>query len=172
MNPKSQIETDQTIINFLGDRKIESSEDLIKLREYILDSLQFKPYNEETKEQADSIQWKRTASQIIKDGYVYEGKACSDIAVVFLALCKALNIEGNLLKLITIDKTNTHTIIEVKLNDTWYRLDPSKETSIPHQKEMTEDDIFRGKYQLWKRGKDNWDLGLDSFESEKNIFNN
>ena len=86
--PKSQIETDKYILNFLGDMKVETPEDLVNLRDYVLDTLEFKPYNEKTKEHADSIQWKRTASQIIQDGYVYEGKACSDIVLVFLALCK------------------------------------------------------------------------------------
>lgn len=170
MKNKSQIETDKYILNFLGDRKVETPEDLVVLRDYVLDTLEFKPYNEETKEHADGIQWKRTASQIIQDGYVYEGKACSDIVLVFLALCKALEIEGLLVKLISIKRKMTHSIVEVKLNDVWYKLDPSFKNSIPHPKQMTEDDTFRGEYKLWKKGKDNWDLGLDSFESMSKIF--
>ena len=167
---KSQTEVDQKVLDFLGDMKIETPEDLVKLRNFILDTLEFKPYNEKTKKHADSIQWKRTASEIIKDKYVYEGKACSDIVIVFLTLCKAIGIEGYLLKLITTDGSGTHSIVEVNLNNTWYRFDPSFKNSLPYAKRMTNKDTFRGKYKLWKRGRDNWDLGLDNFESMNKIF--
>ena len=168
--PKSQIETDKNVLDFLGNIKVKTPEDLVKLRDYVLDTLEFKPYNTETKKDADNIQWKRTASQIIQDGYVYEGKACSDIVLVFLALCKALGIEGKLLKLVSTKRQMTHSIVEVKLNDIWYKLDPSFKNSKPHPKQMTKDDTFRGEYKLWKKGKDNWNLGLDSFESMSRIF--
>ncbi len=166
---KSQIEVTANVLSFLGDRKIQTPEDLTDLRNNILDAIEFKPYNEQTEKHADSIQWKRTASEIIQDGYVYDGIACSDIAIVFLSLCKAAGVEGYLLKLITEDNSQTHTIVEVELNSTWYRLDPSTKSSIPFAKQMTSTDTFRGKYKLWKKGRDNWDLGLDSFESMDKI---
>lgn len=167
---KSQTEVDQNVLNFLGDMKIETLEDLVKLRNFILDSLEFKPYNKATEKHADSIQWKRTASQIIQDGYVYEGKACSDIVVVFLVLCKAVGIDSYLVKLVSLDKKQTHSIVEVNLNGIWYRLDPSTKNSVPFARQLTDKDTFRGKYKLWKKGRDNWDLGLYSKESEDKIF--
>lgn len=91
---KSQIETDQTILNFLGYIVVKSPDDLVLLKNKILKNLKFFPYNEETKKKADKLQWKRTASEIISDGYVYNDKACSDLVIVFLALCKAAGVEG------------------------------------------------------------------------------
>ncbi len=83
--PKPQTEVDQYVLNFLGDSAINVPEDLVVLKDKILDSLEARPYNTETKEHADSIQWARTASEILQDKYIYQGKACSDIAIVFLA---------------------------------------------------------------------------------------
>ena len=57
---QSQIETDQNIINFLGDIKVKAPQDLVVLKDLILNSLESRPYNKETKDHADSLQWKRT----------------------------------------------------------------------------------------------------------------
>ncbi len=53
--PKTQIEVDQYVIDFLGDMDIKSTDDLVKLRDKMQSTLESKPYNDETKEQADSI---------------------------------------------------------------------------------------------------------------------
>mgnify|MGYP006284519423 CR=1 FL=1 len=164
MFKKSQIETDDNILNFLGDFKIEKSEDLIKLRKHLQNNLEFREYNEKTKEHEKSIRWKRTASEIINDGYVYEGKNCSDLSIVFLALCKALGIEGCLVKLLSLDKKNTHSIVEVKVKDKWYRLDVTMNDSVPFEGQLLPDQIWNknwlGGWKLWKRGKDLWDIEL------------
>ncbi len=166
---KSQTETDQTVLNFLGDLTIETPDDLVTLKNLIQSSLKFRPYNDQTRKHADSIQWKRTASEIIHDKYVYAGKACSDLAVVFLALCKAAGIKGRLVKLkSTIDK-KTHSIVEVLLRDTWYRIDPSSRDSQPFEGELTDKSIWNKKFKVWKKGRDLWDLGLYDIKSESKI---
>ncbi|MCX6745230.1 MAG: transglutaminase domain-containing protein [Candidatus Parcubacteria bacterium] len=170
MQTKSQIKTDQTIRDFLGNRKIDDRQDLVDLKTYILKSLKFRPYNNKTKKHADSIQWKRTASEILNDKYVYKGKACSDLAIVFLALCKAAGLDGFLVKLRTLDNKDTHSIVEVKIGNKWYRLDPSSSDSLPFEGQLKDDQIWnknwKGGWKLWKRGKDLWDLGLDSIEKD------
>lgn len=158
---KSQVEVDQNVLNFLGDLKIKNPDDLVTLRKLIQSSLEFRPYNDETKKHADSIQWKRTASQIIEDGYIYEGKACSDIAIVFLAACKAVGVEGLLVKLIKTDKKETHSIVEVKLKDSWYRIDPSMLDGEPFKGQLTSESVWNKKHKVWKKGKDVWDLELE-----------
>ncbi len=167
--PKSQTEVDQHVLNFLGDLTINVPEDLVILKNKILDSLEARPYNEKTKEHADSIQWTRTASEILQNKYVYQGKACSDIAIVFLALCRALGIDGRLVKLKSVEDNNTHSIVEVNLNNIWYRIDPSNKDSVPFEGELTDESIWNKKFKVWKKGKDVWDLGLNNIESEAKI---
>lgn len=167
--PKSQIEVDQHILNFLGDRTITTPQDLVTLKNLILNSLEFRPYNEQTKKHADSIQWKRTASEILQDGYVYKGKACSDLVIVFLASCKAAGVSGRLVKLATTDEQKGHSIAEVNLNGVWYRLDIASSDSKPFEGELSSESIWNKEYRVWKKGRDVWDLGLNDIESEKKI---
>lgn len=171
---KSQIETDKNILDFLGKTNISTPEDLVILRDKIFSHLEFRPYNDETKAHADNIQWKRTASEIITDGYVYKGKACSDLTIVFLALCKAANIDGRLVKLKAIEKQMTHSIAEINLNNKWYTFDINK-TSVPLEGELDENSIYQTQnktsYKVYKKGRDVWDLELNDKESENKIFN-
>ncbi|MFA5125271.1 MAG: transglutaminase domain-containing protein [Patescibacteria group bacterium] len=166
IKPKSQIEVDQNILDFLNGMHIDKPEDLVTLKNKIIKSLEFRSYNNKTKKHADSIQWKRTASEILSDGYVYKGKACSDLAVVFLALCKATGINGRLVKLKSIDNEHTHSIVEVKLKRAWYRIDPSSRDSLPFKGELSSKSIWNKKFKVWRKGKDVWDLGLKDIKSE------
>ena len=161
---RSQTEVDQSIIDFLGGMTISTPDDLIDLKNRLLRCLEFRPYNEETKKHADSIQWKRTASEILRDKYVYEGKACSDLTVVFLTLCKAAGVEGRLVKLISLDKMKTHSIAEINLHGLWYRFNISKK-DIPIEGALTNESIWNKEYKVWQRGRDVWDLGLASIKS-------
>jgi hypothetical protein len=168
---KSQVEVDKYVLDFLGEMKVETQDDLIKLLKHIHNSIEFREYNEETREHADSIQWKRTASEIIQDGYVYRGKACSDLALVFLTVCKALGIDGRLVKLIRVDGKSSHTITEIKLKDGWHRFDVSNKGCIPVKGQLKEDQVWNEKWQggwkVWKRGSDLWELGLDGIDKEE-----
>lgn len=170
---KSQAEVDDCVRNFLDGIVVKNKNDLIALKNLIDKKIEFRPYNNETKVSADNIQWKRTALEIITDGYVYKGKACSDIALVFLMLCKAMGIDGYLVKLRTLDNSNTHTIVEVKLNDGWYRFDPSMKDGVPSHGQLADDQIWNAKWlggwKIWKRGKDLKELGLSSIDDESKI---
>lgn len=172
---KSQTEVDETVLNFLGDLKINTPEDLITLLKLVHTSLEFRPYNAETKSHADSIQWKRTASEIMGDGYVYQGKACSDLVLVFLTLCKAAGVAGNFVKLINLDRTSTHSIAEVKLSNVWYRIDTSYPEAQPCQGQLADDQVWNknwlGGWKVWKRGKDLWSLGVTCIGDENEILN-
>jgi hypothetical protein len=169
--PKSQIETDKYVLDFLGDIKVEKPTDLLKLRSHIINSLEFREYKEQTKKNENNIRWKRTASQIIQDGYVYKGKECSDLSIVFLALCKALGISGCLIKVANFTEPNTHSLTEINLHDKWYRFDPSTPKSIPREGRLTNDNFINKDWKIWKRGRDLWDLGLDNMEKERIIYN-
>ena len=167
---KSQVEVDKNVKNFLGNLNVKSLDDLVILKNKILKSLEFRPYNEITKKYADSIRWKRTASEIIKDGYVYSGKACSDLVVVYIALCKAAGVEARLVKLNTINNDDSHSIVEVKLRGCWYRLDPSSRDSIPFKGALTKKSIWNKKFKVWKKGRDIWDLGIYGIEDGEKLY--
>lgn len=170
---KSQTEITKVILNFLGDYKIEKPEDLIPLIKHIKNSLEFRPYIESTKDHADKIQWKRTASEILQDGYVYQEKACSDLVLILITLCKALSLEAQIAKLINLSKISTHSIAEIKINGDWYRIDPSMADPKVVKGLLTPDQTWnkdwQGGWKIWKRGSDLWDLGLDGVEREKTI---
>lgn len=170
---RSQTEITQAIVDFLGDYKISKPDDLIFLINHIKDFLEFRPYNESTRKAADDIQWKRTASEIIQDGYVYQNKACSDIVLILITLCKALGLEAQIAKLINLRDASTHSIAEIKIDGEWYRTDPSMVDPKIVKGLLSPDQIWnknwQGGWKIWKRGPDLWSIGLDGIESEKTI---
>lgn len=171
--PKSQTEVDQTVLDFLGNFKINEPDDLIPLIKHIKDSLEFREYNKQTAAHADSIQWKRTVSQILQDGYVYQGKACSDLSMILVALCKALGLEAQLVKLVNLPKDNSHSITEIKINGEWYRIDPDFSDPKPIKGYWEADQVLNknwaGGWKVWKRGDDLWSMGLDGIDKEELI---
>jgi len=173
--PKSQTEVTQTILDFLGDYKINEPDDVILLIKRVKDFLVFRDYNEKTKKHADSIQWKRTVTEILNDGYVYNGKACSDLVLIFITLCKAAGLEAQLLKLACVDGKKTHSIAEFKFDNEWYRIDPSFTEPKPYKGYLGDDQLWNknwdGGWRVWKRGDDLWSMGLDGIENESDIAN-
>lgn len=170
---KTQTDVDQIIINFLGSYKINEADDLILLIKHIKDSLEFREYNNITCEHADNIQWKRTVSEIIKDGYVYEGKACSDLCMILVALCKASGLEAQLCKLIRVDGKSSHSLAEIKIKNEWCRIDPTFTEPKPFKGYLGLDQIWNkdweGGWKVWRRGPDLWSMGLHGIEDESKI---
>jgi hypothetical protein len=168
MTTKSQIEPSTKIFDMVKDVKPPITPETLKdLQGVLFSKLEIRPYNKETKEHEQLIRWKRTASQILNDGYIYEGKACTDIVVLFLAMCKALGLETRFVK-VRKDRA-VHSIAEIKLNNEWYIFDVSVKNSNPEKGEVTEKSPFQEKWTLWKKGRDAWDLELVNFNSIKKI---
>lgn len=172
--PRSQIETTPTILSFLGGSQVRSPQDFVMLRQKIVGSLISRPYDSDTREHADSIQWKRTASEILQDGYVYEGKSCSDLTIVFLALCRAAGIPGQLVKLKNTKRNGTHSVAEIQLGETFYSYDIQNNISQPREGFLAENSEYTsdggGTYIVFAKGRDVWDLGLDSIQAEQSIY--
>ncbi len=160
---KSQIETSRILQEFVSVVcKPNTVDALIEIRDKMYAYIKIRPYDETTKEDELSVRWKRTASQILEDGYVYHGKSCTDLSILFIALCNVLNLETRLVKLKK--ETNTHSIVEVNIQNNWYMFDVSEQNTIPEKGEVTETTQYKG-WQLWKKGRDAWDLGLLDSES-------
>ena len=163
----SQIEVSDKIKEMVANIKIPvTPEGLVEIKKIINKSLTIRPYNDETKEHEALIRWKRVAAQILDDGYVYAGKACTDIVILFLAFCHALGLETRFVKVI--GEKNIHSIAEIKLDDGWYVYDVSSKSGQPEKGEITGGKPYKG-WKLWKKGRDAWDLGLVDFASKKNI---
>lgn len=158
----SQIEITTEIKNLLKDIKYPITLDtLIQLRDLMYSKLNIRPYNDSAKEHEKSIRWKRTATEILKDGYIYNGKACTDLTVLFIAFCRALGLDTNFVK---VKKENSvHSVAEIKLDNGWYIFDVSNIKNIPINGIITKDRPYKD-WQLWKKGRDAWDLGLSEFK--------
>ncbi len=158
----SQIETTSTVKELVKDIQGPISVDtLISIRDLMYTKITIRPYDDSTKNHEKEIRWTRTASEIIEDGYVYEGKACTDLTVVFIALCKGLGLETNFVKVTNNKKV--HSIAEVRLDNGWYIFDVSSK-NIPFKGLITNEAPYQ-EWKLWKKGRDAWDLGLADFES-------
>ncbi|MFA5932146.1 MAG: transglutaminase domain-containing protein [Candidatus Paceibacterota bacterium] len=164
----SQIETTAEINNLIKDIKYPITlSTLIQLRDLIYSKIKIHTYDDSTKEHEKSIRWKRTAAEIIKDGYVYSGKACTDLTVLFIALCRALGLDTNFVK---VKKENSvHSVAEIKLDNGWYIFDVSNINNIPINGIITENTPYKD-WQLWKKGRDAWDLGLSELKDIDKIF--
>ena len=62
---------------------------------------------------------------------IYEGKACSDVNNVFIAMCRALGLETRFVKLKAVNKKGTHTVSEIKVNSLWYTYDVMDKGATP-----------------------------------------
>ncbi|MDP2642042.1 MAG: transglutaminase domain-containing protein [bacterium] len=166
---KSQLEYSNKIRDLVADKKSPITvADLVEIRDRIYKKIEFRPYNDQTMEHEKSIRWKRTVAQILDDGYVYSGKACTDLVVLFLAICQSLNLETRFVKLKKINMV--HSVAEVKLDDSWYIFDISNKNNLPLKGEITERNQYKD-WELWKKGRDAWDLDLIDFDSINKISN-
>lgn len=166
-NQKSQTEPSEKIVSLVADKKFPITvSDLIDIRNRIYDEIEIRPYNDQTKDHEKSIRWKRTAAEILNDGYVYQGKACTDLVVLFLAICNSLGLKTRFVKLKK--EGCVHSVAEVKLEDDWYIFDVSNKNNTPLKGEVTEENPYQD-LTLWKKGRDAWDIGLTDFDSIKKI---
>ena len=164
---KIQVEPSEKIKAMVADIVEPITPDTLKLilgRMY--SKLEIRPYDKTTEEHEKSIRWKRTASEILDNAFVYQGKACTDLAVLFIALCNSLGLETRFVKIRK--EKMVHSVVEIKLSDGWYIFDTSDPRNTPQKGEITEATPYKD-WSLWKKGRDAWDLELIDFDSIKKI---
>ena len=165
---KSQIIISDEIKELVaGIESPATSDTLIEIRNRMYSRLETRPYNQSTREHEKTIRWKRTSAEIIKDGYVYTGKACTDQVILFMALCEAFHLTTRFVKLKKYNEV--HSVAEIKLEDGWYIFDVSRKGSVPEKGEATKENTYHG-WQLWQKGRDAWDLGLVDFDSIEKMY--
>ena len=164
----SQTETTAEIKDLVKDIKRPlTPNSLIILRDLMSAKIAIRPYNDITRNQEKEIRWKRSAGEILNDGYVYSGKACTDLTILFIALCQTLGLKTNFVK-VKKDRL-VHSIAEVEVAGKWYIFDVANKESGPVAGLITKECPYQD-WKLWKKGKDAWDLGLVSFADIENII--
>jgi len=111
--------------------------------------------------------WARAADQIIVDGYT---TGCSDVALVFVTLCRAVGLPAKIIDTADndwIDKPNLnrlpgHAYAGFFDGEQWVIVDPSERISGV--------DIEKDKRTITKEGLDFWDMGIRNFDDMKRTF--
>jgi len=117
------------------------------------------------KEIKEKVFRKRTADQIIKDGFT---TGCTDIALVFIVLTRAKKISTKYIEAIRRkwmetgdeDSIEGHVFAEVFLNGKWYIIDPTEACL----------KFWYDRWIIYEVGLDSWDIGIHSFQELKQKF--
>ena len=131
---------------------------------FVNTQIKIRPYNEDTAEDEKSIRWKRTADEILKDNYVYEKKACTDMVIVFIVLCLAKGYECNFVKVKEKEGKRIHSVAEVRFGNEWYVVDVAGRNGVI-KGQLSEGSEF-GEWVYWKKGRDSWDIGMSSYDNK------
>ena len=155
---RSQVEV-REIVRKTADEfgQVLNAEDLLRLRDFLFVKIAVRPYNQTTWQHEKSIRWRRTASEILEDGYIYDTKWCTDVVITFCALCRAMNLDTRFLKLVRNDGRATHSAAEIRLTTGWFFFDVAVQGSEPKLWEMDEQAVH-GVWRLWGKGRDAWSL--------------
>ncbi len=138
--------------------RVRSAQDLGLLRDQLLDYLTFRPYDKSSKPHERSIRWKRTATQILADGYVYDSKGCTDIVIAFIGLCHAQGVKARFVK-VRSAQGRTHSLAEVWLEGSWWIVETVARGAEPLQGEITKGRPYK-LWHLWDKGIDAWSIGI------------
>lgn len=111
---------------------------------------------------------KRTADQILKDGYI---TGCTDEALVFIALARASGIPAKYVETLNLEwlrkggrPIDGHVYASVYSDGEWHIVDPTrKQVGV---------DIGEDGRVVMAMGLDSWDIGATDFESLKELSEN
>lgn len=108
---------------------------------------------------------KRTADQIIKDGFT---TGCTDVALVFIALARAKKIPTKYVEAIRRkwiesgdeDFIEGHVFAEVYINNRWHIIDPTEACL----------KFWYDRWLIFAKGLDSWDIGIHELSELKQKF--
>lgn len=121
--------------------------------------------SDQNKERKAEIFRKRTADQIIADGFI---TGCSDIALVFIALARAKNIPTKYVEAIRRkwiesgkeDAIEGHIFAEIYFNNQWRIIDPTEACL----------KFWYDRYVIYAKGLDSWDIGISGLSELRQKF--
>jgi len=156
MKTKSQIKITETIKKFssgIEGEGIELVKDILCKIHREIRKIELDPEKEK------KIRWKRTATQILEDGWVVKNKACTDLAIVFISIAKAKGLEVKFVKLYSTKRKMLHSVVEITIDNKNMYFDVTNGKFDDTNKK----NVFE-EYKVYKKGCDSWDIGLDSFD--------
>lgn len=146
-----QTKITETVKQTAGSIPGEGMDYVLNLLSWLRENLHRKPHN-------PKIFRKRTASQILEDGFA---TGCTDYGLVFVALARAKGIPTVYIEALENrwlreggDKIHGHVFASIPLNDKWYLIDPTRGTI------SATDHLPREKYIVLDKGLDSWDIGI------------
>ena len=151
-----------------GMTEVRSGHDLGVLRDQLLDRLTSRPYDSFSAGHELSIRWRRTATQIITDGYIYDKKGCTDIVIAYIGLCRAKALQARFVK-VRSDSGRTHSLAEVMVEGEWWIVETVARGTEPVCAEITDDKPYKV-WQLWRKGNDAWSVGLTAASDIGKVF--
>jgi len=150
---KTQIEPGKKVKELANVLTGKDNELFYNLSKLIFQKIKRIPVDENEK----NIRWKRTAEQILQDGYVYQGKACTDLCVVAISILKVKDIKAEIVRVASKKRNALHNMI--KINNKYYDVT----TSVFYNKKSLE----MNDWKILAAGRDAWDIGLKDIEDGK-----
>jgi len=107
-----QVEVTDEIRKIAAEIKSAGKKEIIALRRLLFAKVKQMDLDEEDELR---IRWRRTATEILRDGYVYKHKGCSDMCVAYIALARARGLDAKYERLYWPEKKAVHAVIEAPL---------------------------------------------------------
>lgn len=133
--------------------------------EYVLNLLSWLQKNLEYKPHDPKLFRKRTASQILEDGFA---TGCTDYGLAFAALARAKKIPTTYIEALENrwlkeggSTIHGHVFASIFVNEKWYLTDPTRGTI------SVSDRLSHEKYVVLGKGLDSWDIGIKDIEDLK-----
>ena len=160
-NPFTQIEQTERVLEFandIGGKGIELAKNILRKIHSQIKKVDADPKIE------NPIRWRRTATEILNDGWVAIGKSCTDLTVLFIAIAKAKGLEARFVKAYSTKKRMLHSLVELNIDNKKIYFDATNGKFDDGLKEL----LFE-EYKIYKIGQDSWDIGLCSIEDGNNL---
>lgn len=160
----SQVEQTERVLEFARDISGEG----IELAKNILRKIhsQIKKVDADPKIE-NQIRWRRTATEILNDGWVAIGKSCTDLTVLFIAIAKAKGLQAKFVKVYSTKKKMLHSLVELNPENKKIYFDATN-----GKFDKGQGDILFEEYKIYKIGQDSWDIGLCSIQDGNNLVKN
>lgn len=154
LQPGKQTEITQSIAKIAGNIDGEDFAFVDNANKWIAENIR----SERGPEIKSKVFRKRTADQIIQDGY---STGCTDKAIVFISLARAKRIPTKYVEAVKIDSDGSegHVFAEVLLYGKWAMVDPERGN---YKKDVN----YQG-YDIIAKGTDSWGIGTGSLEELK-----
>lgn len=161
LQPGPQTEKDQNIDKTVNKFKEKNFELIFEILKWIHKNLKYSNNKKLKKE----LFRKRSASQIIRDGFVL---GCTDWALSFIVLARAKKIPTIYVETVrnkwieegTKDFLEGHVFTECYINKKWYIIDPERAVICG----------YYDRYKVIDRGLDSWDIGIKNYSDLKKKF--